>query len=250
MCYNIQYMEAKAKKLAERYANVLSDNFEPHSSLSDLSTYHIVSGFDFPLLPIIKSDGIFLYEWGLIPRWVQDDKDASVIRVSTLNARSETVCEKPSFKHSIVTQRCLLPVNGFFESQDFNHEKYPHFIKLKSQEIFSLACIFETWKDLKHQRWRNTFSILTTPANPMMEKIHNIKKRMPLILKKEDEGKWLNPNTSKEEILPFFKPYEEGDMQSRTVSKLANNPKTNRNIPSITAHVHYPELSSVQLTLF
>lgn len=250
MCYNIQYMEAKAKKLAERYANVLPDNFEPNLTLSDLSTYHIVSGFDFPLLPIIKSDGIFLYEWGLIPNWVQDEKAASAIQVNTLNARSETVFEKPSFKQSIVTQRCLLPVHGFFESQDFNHEKYPHFIKLKSQEIFSLACIFEIWKDLKHQRLRNTFSILTTPANQMMEKIHNIKKRMPLILKKEDESKWINSSTTKDEMLNLFKPYDETDMESRTVSKLANNPNINRNIPSITASVHYPELSSVQLTLF
>jgi putative SOS response-associated peptidase YedK len=250
MCYNIQYMEAKAKKLAERYATVMPENFEPDPNISDLSTYHFVSGFDFPLLPIIKSDGIFLFEWGLIPNWVQDEQAASAIRVSTLNARSETVFEKPSFKHSIITQKCLLPVNGFFESQDFNNEKYPHYINLKSQEVFSLACIFEIWKDLKHQQWRKTFSILTTPANPMMEKIHNVKKRMPLILKKEDESKWINPKTTKDEMLNLFKPYDETDMKSRTVSKLANSPKTNRNIPSIRSSVHYPELSSVQLTLF
>lgn len=250
MCYNVQYMEAKAKKLAERYDNVLPKNFEPNPAIADLPTYHLVSGFDFPKLPIIKSDGIFIHEWGLIPTWIQDEKATSAMRINTLNARSETVFEKPSFKHSIMAQRCLLPINGFFESQDFNHEKYPHFIKLKSQEIFSLACIFEIWKDLKSQQLRSTFSILTTPANPMMEKIHNLKKRMPLILKKEDEATWLNPNLTKGEMMSLFQPYNEKDMESRTIAKIANNAKGNRNKSDITKTVIYPALSTVQLSLF
>ena len=162
--------------------------------------YYFVSGFDHPYLPVITSEGIDLLEWGLIPSWVKDVKAAKELQSKTLNAVGETAFEKPAFKDSIIRQRCLVPVNGFFEWRDFNKVKYPHFIRTKSNDIFSIGGIFNKWVDKSSGEIRTTFSILTTPANPMMEKIHNLKKRMPLIIAPEDETLWINPEIEQDEI--------------------------------------------------
>ncbi len=81
----------------------------------ELPVYYFVSGFAHPRLPIVKHDGIFLYQWGLIPFWVKDEEVAKLSQQRTLNAVGETVFSKPSFKNSIATKRCLLGVNGFYE---------------------------------------------------------------------------------------------------------------------------------------
>lgn len=243
MCYNVEYIERRGQKYAERYKDVMPPTWNRHSVLEELPTYYFVSGFSHPLLPIVKHDGIFLFEWGLIPFWTKDNITAKDIQTKTLNAVGETVFEKPSFRKSIASQRCLLGVNGFYEWRDFNKAKYPHLIQTKSNEIFSLGCIYESWVDKSTGEIRNTFSILTTPANPLMEKIHNLKKRMPLILKQEDEQKWIEPSLTTEQIKELIKPYDEADMTAYTVSKDANSARVNRNVPEIIERVDYIELT-------
>ncbi len=243
MCYNIAGMESKQQKYAERYKDVLPPDWSKQTATDDLPTYYFVSGFSHPFLPIVKHDGVFLFEWGLIPEWAKDNAMANDIRTKTLNAVGETVFEKPSFKKCISTQRCLLGVSGFYEWRDINKAKYPYFIKTKINDIFSLGCIYETWVDKSTGEIRRTFSILTTPANPLMEKIHNLKKRMPLILSLEDEKKWIDPALTKEEIIALIKPYSETDMTASTVSKTVNNARNNRNIPESMENVEYQELA-------
>lgn len=246
MCYNIAYMERRQQKYAERYKDVLPPDFSKSTVQDELPTYYFVSGFSHPLLPIVKHDGIFLFEWGLIPAWAKDTATANDIRTKTLNAVGETVFEKPSFRKSISSQRCLLGVSGFYEWRDINKLKYPYFIKTKSNDIFSLGCIYELWVDKSTGEVKNTFSILTTPANPLMESIHNLKKRMPLILSTQDEKKWIEPNLTTEEISSLIKPYSENDMTAYTVSKSVNSAKNNRNIPESIEKVDYQELSLMQ----
>ena len=245
MCYNIAYIERLQSRIAERYKEILPNETFELNLPEDFPTYYFVSGFSHPLLPIVKHDGIFLYEWGLIPAWIKNVEMANDIRTKTLNAMAETVFEKPSFKKSIASQRCLLAVSGFYEWRTINKDKYPYFIKTKRNEIFSLGCIYETWVDKNTGEIRNTFSILTTPANELMQKIHNLKKRMPLILRMQDEKKWIDPISTKDEINLLMKPYSDEDMVAYPVSKSVNSARNNRNVPESMVEVEYNELKII-----
>ncbi len=236
-------MERRNAKYAERYKDVLPSEAIEKVSQIQLPLYYFVSGFIHPFLPIIKEDGVFLYEWGLIPSWVKDTSVAKEMQSKTLNAVGETVFDKPSFRKSIVAQRCLLGISGFFEWRDINKSKYPYFIRTINEEVFSLGCIYESWVDKRTGEIRNTFSILTTPANPLLEKIHNIKKRMPLIISRQDEKNWISSDASIKEINALIKPFDEKLLLANAVSKFVNSPKYDRNVPEAISPFDYPELA-------
>lgn len=163
------------------------------------------NGFDFPQTPIIIDENpteILHYNWGLIPSWAKDES----IQKMTLNARIETIEDKPSFKNSI-NKRCLVIADGFYEWQwhdtkGKNKTKYE--IGIKDHELFAFAGLYSQWTNHHTGEIRDTYTIVTTEANPLMAEIHNIKKRMPIILKPEDETKWLNHYP----IQNFAFPYE------------------------------------------
>lgn len=245
MCYNVAYTEKQVQKLTERYQGALPLSWNVKNIQPDLPEYYFVSGFAHPLLPVVKQDGIFLFEWGLIPSWAKDSLAADNIRSKTLNAVGETIFEKPSFRTAIRRQRCLLPVNGFFEWREFGKKKYPYYIHATNNELFSLGCIYDTWVDRSTGEVKTTFSILTTPANPLMEKIHNIKKRMPLIISPENEARWINPSLSVEEIKKMILPFDEKEMSAFTISRVANSAHSDRNFPDILLPITYPELSPI-----
>ena len=227
MCYYIS-INKKKQDLKKRFKKEIDQK-----TLFDDSLY--INAFTKPLIPIISTENtdlIQFYQWGLIPFWVKDQQKALQIQSGNFNSKCETIFEKPSFKYSIKNKRCLVIVTGFFEYFDFNNKKYPFYIKLKSNEIFCLAGIWDNWYDKK------TLSIITTEANPLMAKIHNTKKRMPVILKSEDEEKWLYPNLSNEEINSFFIPYNENDMDAYTVI----NPLVKNNADFSLEKVVYNEL--------
>lgn len=207
-------MSAKAITLENRYNAKLNSNFNFEN------IFH-ANAFNFPLWGIITSENsgeLSAYRWGLVPRWTKSFSDAQKIRKNTLNARSETIFEKPSFKYAIKKQRCLIPSTGFFEWRDENKKKIPYFIKLKETEIFSIAGIYENWTNKENGEIISTFSILTTKANPLMEFIHNTNKRMPLILNIENENKWLDNSLDENEINELCKPFEENIMEAYTIS--------------------------------
>ena len=230
------------EKYAARYKEVCPQISMQQSLPLELPNNYFVSGFSHPQLPIIKHDGLFLYEWGLIPLWIKDMQAAKAIRTKTLNAVGETIFGKPSFRKSIISQRCLLGVYGFYEWREYKKIKYPYLIQTASQPIFSLGCIYESWVDLETGEIKNTFSILTTSANPLLEKIHNLKKRMPLIIPITDESKWIDPNLSKENVAEMIKPYDGSDMKAYTISMNANNVRFDRNTPEIMKMVKYSDL--------
>ncbi len=204
------------------------------------------NGFSFLQMPVItqsKPDCIQLFNWGLIPFWVKSKADADKLRAQTLNARSETIFEKPSFRSSINNQRCIVIADGFFEWMDFQKKKYPHHIYLNQEKIFSFAGIYSSWTDKETGEHLDTFSILTTGANPMMSKIHNSKERMPVIIPSHLYKKWLKADLSKEEINSFFAPYPESAMKANTISKLITSRSQDSNVPAIKEPFDYPELS-------
>ncbi len=232
MCYNIAYLEKRAAKLAGRYINVIPPDWKNRLAESELPQYYFVSGFAHPELPVVTPKGVFIYRWGLIPFWVKDGGKARDISQKTLNAVGATVFEKPSFRRGIISGRCLLPVSGFFEWRHEGGKKLPYFIKSSEQEVFSLGCVSDTWTDPETGEVINTFSIVTTPANEMMEYIHNNKKRMPLVVRYEDEWSWVDPELEKEHISALIKPCEEGMLRAWRVSPFVNSSRNERNVPA------------------
>ena len=185
MCFH--YSIKKPKKQIEKRFNAQFEDFtlfEP--------TQH-ANAFTHPLMPIItndKPDTIQLFKWGLIPNWVKDKERAKEISNMTLNARVETVKEKPSFKEAIKSQRCLVIADGFYEWKTEEKRKTKYFIEHAEKPLFAFAGIWNSWANKQTGEIENTFSILTQKANSFMAKIHNIKKRQPIILQHERE--WMD----------------------------------------------------------
>lgn len=150
------------------------------------------SGFAFPLVPIItnkETESIQLFHWGLIPHWAKDKE----IRKNTLNARIETIEEKPSFR-SYTKNRCLVLIDGFYEYQWQDPKgkvKKLFLMTMPDGEPFALGGLYSVWTDTTTGELIPSFTILTMEANEQMAVIHNTKKRMPLILTKENEMDWL-----------------------------------------------------------
>lgn len=209
MCYST-YSSSSQAKLKKRFG--VSHVSEPEEAAPKGQ----LSGFDHPRLPLITSqatDLIQYVEWGLIPAWANTEQ-AKALANQTLNAKAETVFEKPSFRDSILTRRCLVLVDGFFEWQHVGKQKIKYFIHLQDGEPFALGGIWAVWSDPVSNRPIQTFSILTTEANPLMAEIHNVKKRMPLILPKETEREWLNVSLSKAQVESLMVPLEQHVMKA------------------------------------
>jgi len=188
---------------------------------------------------------IQLFTWGLIPFWVKDKKTAEEIRLKTMNARSESIFEKPSFRHAAEQKHCLVLADGFFEWQEYQGKNYPYYIRLKNHEPFAMAGLWETWLDKETSEELRTYSVITTKANPLMEKIHNKKKRMPVILRREDEGEWVGTSLNKESMQALLVPFDEQEMEAFTISRLITLKQKNPNVPEVLQPFTYPELQSI-----
>lgn len=174
-------------------------------------------------IAIILNKGGYSLEfciWGLIPSWAKDPSIGSRM----INARSETIAEKPAFRAPFRRHRCLIPADGFYEWQSTPNSKIktPFFISLKSRQPFSLAGIWDTWSSPDGSNI-HTCCIITTHPNEIVAPIHN---RMPVILPQTAQEQWLDPaQTSAEVLLPLLRPYEASEMQAYPVSRLVNDPK-------------------------
>lgn len=234
MCFNISIIKF-TEYLEKRFKAKLNDPFKP--------IYH-AAAFSLPNLPVItntEKNNIVFFQWGLIPSWTKSLEYAKKIQIGTFNAKSETIFEKPSFKHSIKKKRCLVLIDGFYEWHEYNGKKYPFYIKLKNNEAFALAGIWDTWINDETGDKKNTFSIITTDANLLIEKIHNTKKRMPVILKEEDESKWLS-EIGDAEIKSLFYSYNDEKLLAYPVSKLITQKGINTDIPKVIEKFEYEDL--------
>ncbi|MEI8048174.1 MAG: SOS response-associated peptidase [Bacteroidota bacterium] len=158
------------------------------------------------------------HRWGLIPPWAKDISFGNKM----INARAETITEKSSFRAPLISKRCLVPADGFYEWQQ-NEGKQPLRIFVKDNPVFSMAGLWERWKS-PEGIVVESFNIITTEANNFMKPIHS---RMPVILNPEDEKTWLS-GKDLAEILSLLKPYSSEKMDAFSVSKLVNSPKNDR----------------------
>ena len=157
-----------------------------------------------------------LLKWGLIPPFAKDEK----IGASMINAKSETLMERPSFRSSFQTKRCVILADSFYEWKREENKKTPMRIGLNNNQIFPMAGLWSTFTRSDGSKIHST-TIITTHANELMSEIHH---RMPVILDDESVATWLNPRNQDLNMLSkMLKPYESKDMYSYKVSPIVNN---------------------------
>jgi len=218
------------------------------SALYDFDFNYFYKAFTNPMIPVIdqhEPGQSKLSQWGLIPSWVQDHPAAERIRKGTYNARSESLSEKPSFRESFRKGRCLVIAHGFFEWQLVNGTRIPWYIRLKNNEPFAFAGLCDRWSDPESGELQHTFTIITTAANPLLEKIHNTKKRMPVILRPEDEKKWISEGVAAEEAGKLLVPLEESELHAHTVSQRISAKDVRADDPALISPHSYPVSGSL-----
>jgi putative SOS response-associated peptidase YedK len=161
-----------------------------------------------------------LLRWGLVPPWARDPS----IGYRMINARAETVAEKPAFRTSFARRRCLIVADGFYEWQRQGRAKQPFHITRADGRPFAFAGLWTGWKDPavedEERAWLRTCTIVTTEAN---EKIHGIHPRMPVMLEPDEEQIWLDPERPQDELLRLLHPLPAGETSFRAVSRAVNN---------------------------
>ncbi len=156
--------------------------------------------------------------WGLVPFWSKDTQ----IGNKMINAKAETLLEKPSFRNAVKSKRCIVPVNGFYEWKEESVGKQPHYLYSESEKYLALAGLYEIWTDPTTNKELHTFTIVTTQPNKSMVDIHD---RMPLILDESDiESAWLNPETKLENIQKILAAIPQIQLASFPVGKKVNSP--------------------------
>lgn len=217
MCYRTTQI-SKAYEYADYYKAQLNPNIEKEDTV-----YYHANGFAHPnLITISAKDGVKEAErmqWGLMANWKKPLADMIKLSNNTLNAKSETVFDLASFKGSILTKRCILPVEGFFEYKEVDKDKLPYFIHPKEHPFFNIACIYAFYQNPANQEWIKSFSIITAPANEFMADIHNTKFRQPVIISNDQISSWLNPTTSKDEVIHLMQPCNDSNMDAYRVDR-------------------------------
>lgn len=228
MCYHTtQKTSAKDLKKAFNLPMVAEDEH---------TLFYHANGYDHPKLAVIanyKELALHHFRWGLIPSFIKSAADAIKISQQTLNAKFETIFEKPSFRNSIMKQRCIIPVNGFFEWKHVGKDKLPFYIHPKAHEFFLLAGIYSNWLDRENNELVTSFSIITTEANELMADIHNTKKRMPLILDQRHILDWINDDLPKSGIVELMHGCDDSNMAAYPISKIISSKTVNSDTPEI-----------------
>ncbi len=157
-----------------------------------------------------------IFQWGLIPSWSKDPSMASRM----INARAETIHEKPAYRTPFARKRCLILADGFYEWKQLDKSKQPHYISLASGGLFAFAGLWDHWTSPEGDG-RRTCTIITCEPNELMEQLHN---RMPVILDKDVMWDWLNPTATPIELKAMLVPYAKA-MKAYPVSHLVNAPE-------------------------
>ncbi|MCL6258276.1 SOS response-associated peptidase [Aquiflexum sp. TKW24L] len=212
-----RYSLSKSKiELEERFQAEMLADFKPRFNIAPTQ-----------LVPVITSEspkGFSFFYWGITPDFAKNKP----VSQKLINAKAETVNEKVSFKSSFEKRRCLVPADGFYEWKKLGKKtKVPYRFTLANSEAFSFAGIWEEYENEKGEI-KHTFLILTTEPNKLVAEVHD---RMPVILNKEDEKKWLDKYSSEANLLQMLKTHSADEMMSYTVSPLVN--QVNNDSPGI-----------------
>jgi putative SOS response-associated peptidase YedK len=164
----------------------------------------------------IEAQQLVTLRWGLVPAWAKDPSGAAKM----INARSESLTEKPSFREAFRQRRCLILADGFYEWRTDDKAKQPFYIHKANGEPLVLAGLYEHWRT-PDRTWLSTCTIITTHANAQLTALHH---RMPVILDPEQQAVWLNPDLQQpDQLQPLLQPYAEGAMAYYPVDKRVNS---------------------------
>lgn len=184
------------KELEERFrATFYSEDLERYNPLPN---YNVAPTQLHPVIPQHDSEVIHLYRWGLIPFWAKDMK----IGAKMINARIETIAEKPAFRHAFEKRRCLVPFDGYYEWMKTPEGKIPYRIRVTNTDIFSVAGLYEYWR-APDGKIINSFTIITKEADPRIAHLHD---RMPLILLPEQEKLWIDTHVPTKDVMHHLQP--------------------------------------------
>lgn len=261
MCYSVAQMKKREYDAAlrggvsgEELDKIKRDWLEAEEGEkmpSDRPYYH-VSGFEHPrLYAVVNDNGLSgaRPNWGLIPSWVKDEKQALDLSNQTLNARGESIFEKPSFRESATKRRCIILVDGFYEYHHVKSKTFPFFIERTDDLPFILGGLWSEWVNKDSGEIVKTASIVTTVGNELMTKIHNNPKatgpRMPLILEPDLIMSWLTAE-DKTTVEQLIRPYDQSKMKAHPVGRLKGKDAL-IDSEECTKKVEYPELPLLEL---
>ena len=206
-----------------RYSLIFIDDLGKRFRIFD-PTLGIRSHFNIApsqMMPVIVHQhgkaGMVIMQWGLIPRMTKDPEKS----LHSINAKGETLAEKPLFHSLLQNQRCLVPASGFYEWKKEGTRKIPFYIRLKITPLFAFAGLYDVWYDA-NTKAHPTYTLITTAANALVAPLHD---RMPVILKRGDEERWLTGDApSSDEMKTILGPYPAGEMEAYPVSSRVNSP--------------------------
>ncbi|MGW8288577.1 MAG: SOS response-associated peptidase [Desulfobulbales bacterium] len=187
----------------------------------DLSPrYNIAPSQDVAVIRHLPGKGyrqLDMLRWGLIPGWAKDMK----ISYRMINARAETLAQKPAFRTAFKKRRCIIAADGFYEWLHSGKTKQPFFVQMKNGAVFGFAGLWESWNSPEGSTVESC-TIITTSANDLVRKIHD---RMPVILQPDTYEAWLQDSTKAETLQQLLKPYPANEMETYRVSSEVNSPK-------------------------
>jgi len=226
VCYGAVKIGPESNSMCGRYtlsapSDLIEDLMELEESIELQPRFNIAPTQEAPV--VLQRDSsasrrLETLRWGLVPFWAKDRS----IGDRMINARSETVVEKPAFRASFKRKRCLVVADGFYEWQVTGGPKQPFFFRLTSREPFAMAGLWDRWDKGADGSSLETFAILTTEPNSVVEPVH---KRMPVILERADYAAWLDPDgQDTDRLQEFLVPYPHTEMEGIPVSTYVNNP--------------------------
>ena len=208
-----------------RYSLICIDDMGSRFRVTDpsfgfRSHFNIAPGSMMPVIVRRERNEAVMMEWGLVPHWVKEGKAARHL----INARAETLAERPSFRGLLKSRRCLVPASGFYEWTKDGGKKTPFYIRLRDEPVFAFAGLYDVWHTPLGEGYA-TYTIITTGPNDLVSPIHN---RMPAILRREDEDQWVSGESlSAADLTGILAPHPAGGMEAYPVLPLVNNPGNN-----------------------
>ncbi len=203
------------------YPDEIIKYFDIDYSVQFQSSYNIAPTQLSPVICQVSATerSLSLMRWGLVPAWVDSFKS---LKAPLINARSDTIDIKPSYKHAFRQRRCLVIANGFFEWAQRGNMKQPYFFRFQNNEPMGFAGIWEKWTD--DEVVIDSFAIITGEANPLLSAVHD---RMPVIIRPEDYSRWLSPETKINDIKNLLVPHDPERIIHFPVTPQMNTPRFN-----------------------
>ncbi len=240
MCYSAA-LRANVTTVQDHFKVAMQPEFQ-------FEPYYHLNGFTHQNLYIIpqgRAGELVPAMWGLVPDYGVRDPQGFYKKYNTLNAKSETVFKSNTFKKSIWEKRCLIVADGFYEPHHKDKNSFPFFCQYPDEGLFAFAGIYN---DLDTDVF--SCSIITAAANPFFEKIHNKRKRMPLVLDRSFEQQWIQQDLEEPHIKELMKiGFTTKEFEAYPVTKAIYKRGVDTNTPEIVQKVHYPELND-QASLF